>query len=91
MRGIAPNKRIWEKVNQAILGENAAVALVTIISGLCGLLKQSGVCATEDEARAQLAAMLLSPDKPGAAPGSLVPLLQVELEKIRGRTDTWWT
>lgn len=80
MQGFKPSQRIWTKVNDAIMGENAASVLVTMISGLCGLLVQSGVCADETQARAHLAAMILSPE--GAPPGSLVPLLGAELERF---------
>lgn len=82
MLGYKPSKRLWEKVNQAILGENAAETLVTVISGMCSLIIDAGVCKTEPEARAHLAAVLLSPDN-ATEPGSLLPLLQAELARLR--------
>lgn len=82
MLGYKPNKKLWQKVNAAILGANAAEALVTIVSGMCALLVDAGVCANEPEARAHLAAVLLSPDT-APEPGSLLPLLRVELDRLR--------
>lgn len=73
MLGFKPDKRIWERVNQAILGEGAGPTIVTLISGLCAIIVSSGVCTTEEEARVHLAAMLLSPDN--GPVGSLVPQL----------------
>lgn len=81
MRGIKPNAAVWKRVNDAVMGENAATVLITMISGMLGLLVQSGACANEDQARAHLAAMLLSPDN-GAKPGSLLPLLKRELDRL---------
>lgn len=63
------------------MDENAAVVLVTMISGLCQMLIGAGVCKTEDEARAHLAASMLSPST--GSIGSLVPLLQGELERLQ--------
>lgn len=82
MIGFKPSQRIWKKVNAAILNENAADTLVTIISGMCAMLVQSGVCPDEPHARAHLAAVLLSPDTSDDA-GSLLPLLQGELSRLR--------
>ncbi len=62
MLGIKPNKRIWKRVNKAILNENAGVVMVTLISGMCSLLIDAGIAVDEHGARAHLAAMLLSPD-----------------------------
>lgn len=81
MQGFKPNQRIWKKINDSIMGENAASVLVTMISGLCGLLVQSGVCVDERQARAQLAATILSPDD--GPPGSLVPMLQAEIDRLK--------
>ena len=82
MRGYKPSHKIWTKVNAAILGENAADVLVTILSGLSMLLVESGMCKSEPQARAHLAAMLLSPDT-SDQPGSLFPLLHAELQRLR--------
>jgi hypothetical protein len=68
VRGFKPSKRIWEKVNAAILNENVADTLVTLISGMCSLLVSTGVCADESHARVHLAA--------------LVPLLQAEFARL---------
>lgn len=76
-----PNQRIWGKVNQAILGENAGEAIATIISGLSMLIINTGVCKTENEARVHLAAVLLSPDDSAQA-GALLPMLRAELERL---------
>lgn len=81
MRGYKPNTELWERVNKAILGSNAAEAIVTIQSGLCQLLIHSGVVADEPTARAHLAAMLLSPDT-SEKPGSLLPLVQAEIARL---------
>lgn len=81
MRGIKPNLAIWKRVNEAILDENAATVLVTLISGLCQLLIQSGVARDESHARVQMAAMLLSPDN-AAAPGSLLPQIHAEISRL---------
>lgn len=80
MRGFKPGQAIWERVNDAILGENAASVLVTVISGMCSMLVQSGVCADERAARVSLAAMLLSPDD--GPVGSLAPRLKAEFRKL---------
>lgn len=80
MRGIKPNKKIWERVNAVIIDENAAVVLITFQSAMCQLLIQSGVARNEDHARAQLAAMLLSPDT--GPVGSLKPMLDAELANL---------
>lgn len=81
MRGFKPDQAIWERVNKAVLGENAAVVAVTIISGLCNLLVVGGAAPNEEGARILLAAMVLSPDD-GTAPGALIPRLQAECTKL---------
>jgi hypothetical protein len=81
MRGFKPDAELWAKVNQAILGENAAVAIVTMIDGMCSLLKAGGIAQDDAGARVHLAAMVLSPDD-GTPPGSLMPLLQAEFAKL---------
>lgn len=81
MLGVKPNKKLWAKVNPVIMGESAADVIVTFISAMCQLCMQAGVCKDENEARAHLAAMLLSPDT-DTKPGSLLPLVQAELAKM---------
>jgi hypothetical protein len=85
MLEIKPNQEIWSRVNAAILDENAAVALITIVSGMCALLVESGVCKDERQARAHLAAVLLSPDD-APNPGSLLPMLKAELDRLNDGT-----
>lgn len=80
MQGFKPNHEIWARVNQAILDENAAVVLVTLISGMCSLLMHAGVCKDERQARVHLAACLLSPDD--APVGSLAPRLKDEFKRL---------
>ena len=80
MLGFKPNHAIWNRVNQAILGENAAEVMVTLISGMSALLVQAGVSGSERQARVSLAAMLLSPDD--GPPGSLAPDLTAEFAKL---------
>lgn len=81
MLGVKPDKKMWARVNKVIMGENAAVVLVTFQSAMCQLLIQNGVAQTEDQARAHLAAMLVSPDR-DPMPGSLVGLMQAELLRL---------
>lgn len=81
MRGIKPSQKIWKRVNAAIMGESAAEVLITFISAMCQMLVQTGACATEDQARAHLAAMLLSPDN-ATRVGSLLPQLHAELARL---------
>ena len=81
MRGFTPNARIWKAVNKAVLDENAAEVIVTIISGLCQLLIHSKIAPDEDEARVHLAAMVLSPDD-HRPPGSLIPRLAQECRRL---------
>jgi hypothetical protein len=81
MMGFKPSRRIWEKVNAAILNENAGETLVTLISGMCSMLVSTGVCADEMQARAHLAAVLLSPDT-SDRPGELVPQMHAELARL---------
>jgi len=76
-----PDERIWKKINAAVVNENAAVTIVTMISGLCQMLIHAGVCTDEEQARAHLAATILSPDT--GPIGSLVPMLQAELDYLR--------
>ncbi len=81
MRGFKPSPRVWAKVNQAIVGENAADVLVTLISGLCSILVSSGACEDENHARAHLAAVILSPDT-GNRAGSLAHRLPAEFATL---------
>lgn len=80
MLGFKPSNRIWSQVNRAILNENAAEVMITLISGLCALLVQAGVARDERAARVHLAAMLLSPDD--GPVGSLAPELQAEFARL---------
>lgn len=82
MRGFKPDKKLWSKINQVILGESAANVLTTCFSAFCQILIQGGVSPDERHARAHLAAMLLSPDN-DPRPGSLVPLLDAELARLQ--------
>ena len=82
MRGFKPDKAIWERVNQAFIGENAADVVTTLISGLSMIIVSTGAAEDELSARIHLAAMLLSPDLPGVEPGSLLPRLQAEFAKL---------
>jgi hypothetical protein len=77
-----PNLALWKRVNDAIMNENAGDVLVTLISGLTCMLIEIGACATVAQARAHLAAIILSPDD-APEPGSLLPLLHDELERLR--------
>jgi|GEM_PF-4609086 len=81
MLGYKPNHEMWARVNAVILGANTAEVMVTFIGAMCSMLIQAGVVEDAMQARAHLAAMLLSPDT-GNAPGSLLPLLQAELAKL---------
>jgi len=81
MRGFKPDPVLWSKINQAILDENAATVMVTMVSGLCAIITSSGVCADEDHARAHLAAMLISPDNREGV-GSLREMMEGELETL---------
>ena len=82
MLGFKPNKAIWARVNAVIMGESAAEIIVTFIGAMSTMLIQAGVAENELQARAHLAAVLLSPDTAGAKPGSLVPLLAAEFSKL---------
>ena len=55
-----PDHEIWKRVHQVILGENTAAVVVTLLSGICTLLVDAGIVETEADARAHLAAMLIS-------------------------------
>jgi hypothetical protein len=81
MRGYKPDHRIWKRVNEAILNENAASVVTTLISGLCAIIVDSGACRDERHARVHLAAMLLSPDT-DPKPGSLAAELPAELARL---------
>jgi len=81
MRGIRPNKALWSKVNEVILGASMGEVFITFQSAMCQILIAEGIVPNEPAARAHLAAMLLSPDT-SDKPGSLVPLLQAEFERM---------
>ncbi len=80
MRGFPPNQELWAKVNAVLLDENMADVTSTLISGMCALLVHAGVVTGEKQARAHLAAMLVSPDD--APPGSLVQMMHAEIVKL---------
>jgi hypothetical protein len=88
MLGYKPNPEIWSRVNAVIMGENAAEVVVTFISAMCQMLIQAGACLDEPTARAHLAAMLVSPDTDSRV-GSLMPLMQAELAKLRADEGRW--
>lgn len=90
MRGFKPSQAIWERVNPVIMGESGAVVINTFNSAMCAMLVQSGVAKDEAQARAHLAAVLLSPDTSGGA-GSLLPLLKAELDRLDAEKDKWVT
>lgn len=82
MRGFKPNAKLWKRVNKVIMGENAAVVVVTFQSAMCQMIIQSGACTTEDEARVCLAASLLSPDD-NPKVGSLADRLPAEFARLK--------
>jgi len=88
MRGYKPDHAMWARVNAVIMGENAASVVVTFISALCSMLIEAGAASDERTARVHLAAVLLSPDDSPVV-GSLLPLLQAELAKLRAGEGTW--
>jgi len=90
MLGYKPNHEMWARVNAVIMGENAAEVIVTFIGAMTSLVIQAGVCSDIATARAHLAAILLSPDSSPKA-GSLVPLLEAELAKLRRAEGKWIT
>jgi hypothetical protein len=79
---VKPNKAIWARVNPVIMGESLADVIVTFQSAMGQMLIAAGVAATEEQARAHLAAILLSPDT-GENPGALMSLLQAEIARIK--------
>jgi hypothetical protein len=81
MRGVKPDEELWRRINEVLVDENAATAMVTVISGFCQLLIVAGLANNEDSARIHLAAMVLSPDD-GRPVGSLISRLQAECQKI---------
>ena len=80
MPDIPPCQRIWANVNKAIEGEEMGPAISSILNGLSQLVK-GGLVVTEDEARAHLAAICLSPAERPV--GSLGPLLAEQLDRLR--------
>jgi hypothetical protein len=81
MRGMKPNKALWSKVNQVILGASMGEVFITFQSAMCQMLIAEGIVPDEPAARAHLAAILLSPDT-SDKPGSLVPLLDAEFKRM---------
>jgi hypothetical protein len=78
-----PSRDIWDRINYAIVGENTATVLVTLISGMTSILVDAGVCETDEEARAHLAAIILSPDT--GPIGALAPQLEEHFRRLRGQ------
>ena len=77
---LRPDAELWLKVNTAMEGEDLGMAIATIVNGLSMLLLSTGVVENELQARAHLAAMVMSPD---CAPvGSLLPHALTELERL---------
>ncbi len=85
MMFVKADPEMWNRMNLAALnGEpevNAAVLIVTMADACTQILIASGISSTEHQARAHLAAILLSPDD-GDRVGSLLPLLARELKRI---------
>ncbi len=80
MLDVPPSERIWSAVNKAIEGEDMGPTFATVIAGFTQLIiEATGL--TEDQARAHLAAICLSPS--GGDLGSLEPLLADEFERMR--------
>lgn len=78
---IDPDPAIWKRINRAILDENAADVIATMISGMCSILISAGLARDEYHARVHLAAIVVSPSDGKA--GQLLPDLMRELEKIK--------
>lgn len=85
MRTFKPNHEMWARMNDAALNGaksvNAAELLVTVLSAATSILIHSGAAKDDAQARAHLAAMLLSPETSPNV-GSLLPLLQGELARL---------
>lgn len=84
MFGVNPDPEMWHRANVAMLNGaadvNAGVMLVTLLSGCESILVTSGLFPTTQQARAHLAAMLISPND--GKPGSLLPMLEHELKRL---------
>lgn len=80
MPDIPSDKRIWSNVNEAIKDENLGSATASVIDGFSQLIMH-GLGVTEDQARAHLAAICLSPA--GRPIGSLDSILSGELNRLR--------
>lgn len=78
------NERIWRKVKRVIVHANLGETLASCLGGLTSVLRLGQPNATELEARAFLAAIVLSPA--GRRPGSLLPLVEPELAKMRAES-----
>lgn len=81
MPAMKPNQRIWAKINDAILDENAGETLVTMISGMSMLLVQAGVCRDEMHGRIHLAAICMLPNV-GPRGEELMDALKHELQLL---------
>lgn len=86
MLGVKPDPEMWRRINLAFLGgkpdQSAATVIVTMISGMSQMLIQGGICRDEHQARAHLAAMLISPDDLPGRPGALMRQLKNELLRL---------
>lgn len=84
IQNMKPDAAMAARINHAFLGgqpsQNAGVVLVTLVSMAAELLRQTGVSANEHEARAHLAALLVSPDD--GPLGNLIPQFKAELRKL---------
>lgn len=81
MRTCEPDAELWQKINDVIGGENAAVATATLLSGLCVIMTSTGVAEDEEDARVVLATMLIAPS--GSDTGSLLGKVTAELKRAR--------
>lgn len=80
---VKPDAELWLRLNTVLLdAPNAGVALTTIIGGMSNLIVSWDLAPDLHHARAMLAAMILSPDDMPEA-GSLLPLLDAEIERLR--------
>lgn len=80
MPDVQPGERIWSAVNKAIEDEEFGPVVASVVGGFTQLI-MGALGITEDQARAHLAAICLSPT--GRPTGSLEPLLADELERMR--------
>lgn len=74
------SSRIWANINAVIEAENLGETIATIVGGVSQLIMR-GLNITEEQARAHLAAICLSPA--GRPIGALEPALKGELVRLR--------